>query len=237
MFSCCCCWLLPVSRQCDTRPRRCRFALARPPPSGSPCPVHRSFAKSVGFHFSAFPGRTLPTDDHVAEHGSCARRRLPDTRRRMVSHRNHDDYVCPVTSAVPPTCRGLLLLLLSDSTADCRCTRCRIRCSCDQLHFGPRSAPPSFFFSFSYSGLIRCRYVSPRGGLILERNWFANAEWHSKFRTSARRRLGVTAPACWRCGTQLEHTRTFGLDYIQDAQAVVIMPIFMTGPPTMSNIL
>jgi len=38
-------------------------------------------------------------------------------------------------------------------------------------------------------------------------------------------------------GTQLEHTHTFSLDYIQDAQAVVIMPIFKTGPPTLSNVL
>jgi len=117
---------LVVSRQCDTRSCWCRFlfAVVLIPLSRVTQFAERSFA-NVRRHdilldliFSAFPDRisscrTPPTDDrrhdHVAEHSSCARWRLPDTRRRMVSHRNYD-YVCPVTSAVPPTC-GLLLLL------------------------------------------------------------------------------------------------------------------------------
>jgi len=251
---CCCCWLLLVSQfLVSVIPGRVGVVSRSPCRTDSPAQcdatAERYFANArrrrhlVALSFSAFPERissrrTPPTDDrrhdHVAEHGSCARWRLPDTRRRMVSHTETMIMHAPWR----PLPYHLPTYLPADfyycSGQHYRCTRrCRIiRCSPRPIAF--RAASPLYFSVFR-TNPSRRDMPAPRGGLVLERNSFANAERHSKFPTSARRRgYGTRLPSV---GTQLEHTHTSGLDWIQHAQAAVIVPISKTGPPRLSTLL
>lgn len=101
-------------RQCDTRSCRCRFAFAY---SLAPCDAIGRvffFLRRRWFGFTTIRFRRVILffshswldfrldktidDDHVAEHCSRPRWRLPNTRWRMVSHSNN--YVSPVTSVL-----------------------------------------------------------------------------------------------------------------------------------------
>lgn len=131
-------------------------------------------------------------------------------------------------TAVPPTC-GLLLLmrivLLMHSVQNSLQLR--------TIAFRAAFRCPLFFFRLPDEPVID---MSPSRGLILVRNSIAYAEWHRSFELLWVSGLGLRH-LLFVSGTQLEPTYTFNLDYIQDVQAVVIMPIFTTGPPTLCNIL
>lgn len=131
---------------------------------------------------------------------------------------------CPLTYYLRIT------IISADSTTDAlgaefvaaatNCISCRVPLS------------PLFFPS---SGRTRYRYVSPAGGSYLYGIRLRMRNGIRSFELLRVSGLGLRHPLV--SGTQLEYTHTFNLDYIQDAQAVVIMPIFTTGPPTLSNIL